>query len=85
MVACAIAWVKYGTRLRLTLQSYANTSGPGSTVGIATRYGLDGLGFEPRWRRDLPELSRPFPRPSQTHVQELLHNFGGEGSYEAAN
>jgi hypothetical protein len=33
----------------------------------------------------LPELSRPFPRPSQTHVQELLHNFGGEGSYEAAN
>jgi len=33
--------------------------GPGSSVGIATGYGLDGLGIESRWRRD-------FPAPVQT-------------------
>ena len=34
-------------------------SGPGSVVGIAIDYGLDGLGIESRWRRDFPHLSRP--------------------------
>jgi len=57
------------------------TGGPGST---ATRHGLDGLGFEPRWRRDFLELSRPFPRPIQTPIQELIRNFCGEVSQEAA-
>ena len=33
--------------------------GPGSIVGIATGYGLDGLGIESRWGRD-------FPAPVQT-------------------
>jgi hypothetical protein len=28
-------------------------------VGIATAYGLDGLGIESRWGRDFPHLSRP--------------------------
>ena len=32
-------------------------SGPGSSVGIATGYGLDGPGIESRWRRDFPYLS----------------------------
>jgi hypothetical protein len=27
-------------------------------VGIATRYGLDGLGIESRWKRDFPRPSR---------------------------
>ena len=31
----------------------------GSVVGIATAYGLDGLGIESRWGRDFPHLSRP--------------------------
>jgi hypothetical protein len=79
-VACAIGWIKEGARLWLTLQSYANTGGPGSTVGTATRYGLDGLGFEPWQRRDFLELSRSFPWPIQTPVQELLRNFCGEVS-----
>jgi hypothetical protein len=30
--------------------------GPGSSVSIATDYGLDGLGIESRWRRDFPHL-----------------------------
>ena len=29
-----------------------------SSVGIATRYGLDGLGFESRWGHDSPHLCR---------------------------
>ena len=44
-------------------------SGPGSVVGIATGYGLDGPGIESRWGRDFPHLSRrPWGPPS------LLYN-----------
>jgi hypothetical protein len=32
---------------------------PGSSVGIATCYGLDGPGIESWWRRYFPHLSRP--------------------------
>jgi hypothetical protein len=39
--------------------------GPGSVVGIATAYGLDGPGIESRWSRDFPHLSRPALRPAQ--------------------
>jgi len=45
------------------------TSGPGSVVGIATGYGLDGAGIESRWGRDFPHLSRPTLRPTQPPVQ----------------
>jgi hypothetical protein len=38
--------------------------GPGSVVGIATAYGLDGLGIESRWERDFPHLSRPVVKPT---------------------
>jgi hypothetical protein len=44
-------------------------SGPGSVVGIATAYGLDGPGIESRWGRDFPHLSRPALRPTQPPVQ----------------
>jgi hypothetical protein len=37
----------------------SNGTGPGSVVGIATSYGLDGPGIESRWGRDFPHLSRP--------------------------
>jgi hypothetical protein len=40
--------------------------GPGSAVGIATGYGLDGPGIESRWGRDFPH--RPWGPPS------LLYN-----------
>jgi len=33
--------------------------GRDSSVGIATRYGLDGRGIESQWVRDLPHPSRP--------------------------
>ena len=46
-----------------------NNSGPGSSVGIATGYGLDGPGMESRWGRDFPLLSRPALGPTQPPVQ----------------
>ena len=36
-----------------------------SSVGIATRYGLDGPGIESRWGRDFPHPSRPALGPIQ--------------------
>ena len=45
------------------------SSGPGSVVGIATGYGLDGPGIESRWGRDFPHLSRPALGPTQSPVQ----------------
>jgi hypothetical protein len=44
-------------------------SGPGSSVGIATGYGLGGPGIESRWGRDFPRLSRPSLGPTQSPVQ----------------
>ena len=42
---------------------------PGSVVGIAIAYRLDGPGIESRWRRDFPHLYRPALRPTQPPVQ----------------
>jgi hypothetical protein len=44
-------------------------NGPGSSVGIATGYGLDGPGIECRWGRDFSHLSRPALGPTQLPVQ----------------
>jgi hypothetical protein len=43
--------------------------GPGSSVSIATGYGLDGPGIESQWLRDFPHLSRPALGPIQPPVQ----------------
>jgi hypothetical protein len=43
--------------------------GPGSSVGIAAGYRLDGLGIESRWGRDFSHTSRPALRPTQPPVQ----------------
>ena len=48
------------------------TCGPGSVVGIATGYGLDGSGIESRWGRNFPHLSRPALGPTQPPVQWVL-------------
>jgi hypothetical protein len=40
-----------------------------STVGIATRYGLDGSGIESRWGRDFPHPTRPALGPTQPPIK----------------
>ena len=48
------------------------SDGRASSVGIATRYGLDGPGIESRRRRDFPHPSRPALGPTQPSVQWVL-------------
>jgi hypothetical protein len=50
---------------------YLSSSGPGSSVGIATGYELNGPGIKSRWGRDFPHLSRPSLGPTQPPVQWL--------------
>ena len=51
--------------------SYLRFRGPGSSIGIATGYGLDGQGIEPRLGRDFPHLFRTALGPNHPPVQWL--------------
>jgi hypothetical protein len=42
-----------------------------SSVGITARYGLEGLGIESGWGRDLPHPSRPYTIPTQPSARLL--------------
>jgi hypothetical protein len=50
-------------------------AGRDSSVGIVTRYGLDGPGIETRWGRAFPHPSRPVLGPTQPPVQWVLGLF----------
>ena len=45
---------------------------PDSSIGIATHYGVDGLGIKSWWGRDLPHLSRLALGPTQPPIQWVL-------------
>ena len=49
-----------------------NTVVRDSSVGIATRYGLDGPGIESWWGRDFPHQSRLALGPTQSPIQWVL-------------
>ena len=51
--------------------------GRNSSVGIATRYGLDGPGIEFLWGRDFPHQFRPALGPTQSPIQWVLGLFPG--------
>ena len=48
---------------------YARFVGPDSSVGTATRYGLDAPGIESRCDRDFPFPARPTLGPTQPPIQ----------------
>ena len=56
---------------------YCISGGRDGSVGIATRYGLNGPGIESRWGRDFPHPSRPALRPTQPPVQWVPGLSGG--------
>ena len=49
--------------------------GRDSSVDIATRYGLEGLGIESSWGRGFPNLFRPALGPTQPPVQGVPYLF----------
>jgi hypothetical protein len=51
------------------VQEYCVFKDLDSSVGIATRYGLNGPGIESRWGRGFPHLSRPTLGPTQPPVK----------------
>jgi hypothetical protein len=65
--------ISYDKRIRFGIDKWRNVHvfehGPGSSVGIATGYGLDGPGIESRWGRDFSHTSRPVLGPTQPPVQ----------------
>ena len=56
------------SRYRIIREIYCRC-GPGSSVGLATGYGLDGPGIDSQCRRDFPHLSIPALGPTQPPVQ----------------
>ena len=56
----------YCDLMHMTLYQYVDRD---SSVGIATRYGIDGPGIESRWKRDFPHSSRPALGPTQPPTQ----------------
>jgi hypothetical protein len=54
---------------------YHSEVGRDSSVGIVTRYGLDGLGIESRWGRDFPYPSRQALGLTQPPAQWVLGLF----------
>jgi hypothetical protein len=56
------------------------TSGPDSSVGIATGYLLDGPEIESRWRIDLTHTFRPTLGSTQPPVQWVSGLYWGKGA-----
>jgi hypothetical protein len=51
--------------------NYSYIGSPGSSVGIATGYGLELPGIESRWERDFSHMLRPALGLTQPPVQSV--------------
>jgi len=69
VVVCDLETSRIGAPYIYDISNLRVKSGPGSIVGIATGYGLDGPAIESRWGRDFLHLSRPALGPTQSPVQ----------------
>jgi hypothetical protein len=73
--------VKFPSKVRLqklvALGTHDIYTGGVSSVGLATRYGLDGPWIESRWGRDFPHPSRSALGPTQPPIQRLPSLFSG--------
>jgi hypothetical protein len=58
-----------GNKAMKNLPQCLKICGPGSVVGIATGYRLDGPGIKSRWVRNFPHLSRASLGPIQHPVK----------------
>jgi hypothetical protein len=56
-------------KLLLFTRFFSLKIGPGSSDGMASRYGMDGPGIESQWGRDFPHLSKPALGPTQPPVK----------------
>ena len=65
------------TKYSFILPHICTLLGRNSSVGIATRYGLDGPGIESRWGRGFPHPSRPALGPTLLPVQWTPGTFPG--------
>jgi hypothetical protein len=65
---CAHKWFLFMVYLTIQSVTFYHV-GRDSTVGIATRYGLDGPGIEARRRRDFPQPARPALGPTKPPIQ----------------
>jgi hypothetical protein len=62
---------------KIILKCVLQKQGQGNTVGVATRYGLDGPGIEFWWGARFVYLSRPAIGPTQLPVQWVSGLFSG--------
>jgi hypothetical protein len=56
-------------KCQLVKKLFANREGRDSSVGIVTRFELEGLGIESRWGQDFPHPSRLALGPTQPPIQ----------------
>jgi hypothetical protein len=72
LITCMVNPHSHGHQITVKFNSYGVCEikvGPGSSVGVATRYELGSLGTESQWGRDFPYTSRPALVPTQLLVQ----------------